>query len=67
MQTNRHTLKRASTAHSRTWPALSHEEEMRELEKGAREITQSRQSALAFLYGAGLVTKSGKPKRLLRG
>lgn len=46
---------------------LNHDEEMRELEKGAREITRSRETALAFLYGAGLVTKSGKPKRLLRG
>ena len=67
MVSNKSSVKRPNTAHSRTWPALSHEEEMRELEKGAREITQSRESALAFLHGAGLVTKSGKPKRLLRG
>ena len=67
MVSNKSSVKRTNTAHSRAPHLLSHEEEMRELEKGVREITQSRESALAFLYGAGLVTKAGKPKRLLRG
>jgi len=45
----------------------SHSALIRDMREFQTEVTQSRDTALAFLKRAGLVTASGKPKQLIRG
>lgn len=51
---------------NRTTQELSHSEEMRAMRRATRELNRNQDSALQFLQRAGLVTKTGRAKRLLR-
>lgn len=50
----------------RTAQELSHAEEMRAMRRATRELIRNQDNALQFLQRAGLVTKTGRAKRLLR-
>lgn len=45
----------------------THQELLDDMEAFRREVTASPEAARAFLIGAGLLTKSGKQKQLIRG
>ncbi len=45
----------------------THQELLDDMEAFRRKVTATPETARAFLIGAGLITKSGKPKQLIRG